>query len=221
MRAPISVIIPTLNAEAGLHDCLLALTEGLEAGLIAELIVSDGGSGDATRQIADAWGAKVLTGPASRGGQLARGCEAACGDWLLVVHADTVLAPGWAAAVAAHLGTQKAGYFRLRFDRGGRVVAGWANVRSRVLGLPYGDQCLLVPRRLYNRVGGYPDVPLMEDVAIVRALRGQLVALDAAAITSAARYRRQGWVRRGARNLWLLTQYFAGVSPLQLAEKYR
>ncbi|MEL6958693.1 MAG: TIGR04283 family arsenosugar biosynthesis glycosyltransferase [Pseudomonadota bacterium] len=221
MRAPISVIIPTLNAEAGLHDCLVALTEGLEAGLIAELIVSDGGSGDATCQIADAWGAEVLTGPASRGGQLARGVAAACGDWVLVVHADTGLAPGWATVVAAHLGTQKAGYFRLRFDRGGRFVAGWANLRARILGLPYGDQGLLVPRRLYDRVGGYPDVPLMEDVALVRALRGHLVALDAAAVTSAARYRRQGWVRRGARNLWLLTQYFAGVSPARLAEKYR
>lgn len=199
----------------------MALTEGLEAGLIAEVIVSDGGSRDATFTIADAWGAHVLSGPPSRGGQLRRGCAAACGTWLLVVHADTVLAPGWASAAAAHLKTQHAGYFRLRFDTGGRVVAAWANLRARMLALPYGDQGLLLPQQLYERVGGFPDLPLMEDVALVRALRGQLVPLDAEAITSAARYRTQGWVRRGARNLWLLAQYFAGVSPVRLAEKYR
>ena len=221
MAAPISVIIPTLDAEAELSACLLGLVEGLDAGLVTELVISDGGSSDETCKLADAWGAKIETGPPSRGGQLRRGCAAARGGWFLVLHADTVLAPGWSEAVAEHLSQSKAGYFRLRFDRGGRAVAAWANMRARVFGLPFGDQGLLIRRDLYERVGGFADQPLMEDVAMARALRGKLTAIDADAVTSAARYRAQGWARQGARNLWKQARYFAGVSPEVLARSYR
>ncbi|WP_299742520.1 TIGR04283 family arsenosugar biosynthesis glycosyltransferase [uncultured Tateyamaria sp.] len=221
MPAPISVIVPTLNAEAALGPTLAALMEGVDGGLIAELVVSDGGSTDDTLKRADAWGANIVTGPPSRGGQLRRGCEAARAEWFLVVHADTVLSPGWSEVVSAHLGQRDAAYFKLRFDRGGRAVAAWANLRARLFGLPYGDQGLLIRRDLYARVGGYPDIPLMEDVALARALRGQLVPLDATAVTSAEKYRRQGWVRRGARNLWTLTRYLAGADPEALAAAYR
>lgn len=221
MAAPISVIIPTLNAQADISPCLAALVEGLDTGLIAELVISDGGSTDETALLAEAWGGEIITGPPSRGGQLSRGCVAARGMWYLILHADTVLEPGWSGAVSAHLAQNNAAYFKLKFDRGGRVVAGWANMRARMFGLPYGDQGLLIRRDLYAKVGGYPDQPLMEDVAIVRALRGQLVALDATAVTSAAKYRQQGWLRRGARNLWTLMRYFAGASPEALAKSYQ
>ncbi|MEM6371910.1 MAG: TIGR04283 family arsenosugar biosynthesis glycosyltransferase [Pseudomonadota bacterium] len=221
MPAPLSVIIPTLNAGHCLPACLNALMEGVEAGLIAELIISDGGSCDDTLAQADAWGAHILSGAPSRGGQLRRGCAHARAAWFLVVHADTVLSPGWTTAAAAHLGTRKAGFFQLRFDRGGRIVAAWANVRARLLGLPYGDQGLLIPRALYSHVEGYDDIPLMEDVAMARALKGQLVMLDAVAVTSAAKYRRQGWIRRGARNLWTLLRYFTGADVATLAQQYR
>lgn len=221
MAAPISVIIPTLNAQADISACLAALMEGLDSGLIAELVISDGGSTDDTTVLGEAWGGEIITGPPSRGGQLSRGCAAARGMWYLVLHADTVLEPGWSGAVAAHLAQNNAGYFKLRFDRGGRFVAGWANLRARLFGLPYGDQGLLIRRDLYDKVGGYLDQPLMEDVAIARALRGQLVRLDAVAVTSAAKYREQGWVRRGARNLWTLLRYCAGTSPEVLAKSYQ
>lgn len=223
MRAPISVIVPTLNAETSLGDCLGALMPGLEAGLIRELIVTDGGSDDDTVAVARAWGAEIVSGPASRGGQLARGCDAAQGRWLMVLHADTVLEPGWVGPVIRHMKKDEAGWFRLAFGtRGlaGRMVAAWANLRSRS-GLPYGDQGLLVPAALYRSVGGYPDQPLMEDVALARALSGRLTMIDAVAQTSPARYLQQGWLRRGARNLWTLTRYFCGVSPARLAESYR
>lgn len=221
MPAPLSVVIPTLNAAQTLPACLGALMEGVEAGLIAELIVSDGGSADETVALADAWGANVVTGPPSRGGQLRRGCAQARGSWFLVVHADTVLGPGWTNAVGTHLDRRKAGYFQLQFDRGGRGVAAWANLRARMFGLPFGDQGLLIPRALYAHVDGYADMPLMEDVCMARALRGHLVALDAKAITSSAKYRRQGWIRRGARNLWTQARYFAGVDVDRLARDYR
>lgn len=224
MRAPISVIIPTLNAEAALPSCLDGLMEGLEAGLIRELIISDGGSEDATGATAQAWGAEVLHGAASRGGQLRRGCAEAKADWLLIVHADTVLQPGWTKAVRAHLAhPERAGWFRLSFDHSGLaagIFAGWANLRSR-FGLPYGDQGLLISAALYAKSGGYADQPLMEDVALARALRGKLVPLDGVARTSAEKYQRQGWLRRGARNLWTLIRYFAGTDVHRLATGYR
>jgi rSAM/selenodomain-associated transferase 2 len=224
MRAPLSIIIPTLNAEAGLVKTLEALMEGLPAGLIREVIISDGGSTDKTLDIADEAGAKIVSGPPSRGGQLRRGADAASGEWLLFLHADTVLSPGWAAAVEAHLPSKKAGYGQLQFSGGGaaaRIVAGWANVRSKIFSLPYGDQGLLVSRILYNRVGGYADIPLMEDVAIARALRGDLVAMPVTATTSPKRYQTDGWLRRGTRNLLTLTRYFLGASPEKLATAYR
>jgi len=188
--------------------------------LLRDVIVSDGGSDDETCAVADAMGATILTGDASRGGQLRRGCAAAKADWLLILHADTQLGPGWCGPVAAHLKTQKAGWFRLRFDQGGHFVAGWANLRSRVFGLPYGDQGLLLPRSLYEKVGGYPNQPLMEDVAIARALDSHLQSIDAVAITSAAKYRAQGWLRRGAQNLLTLMRYLLGADPERLARSY-
>ena len=207
---------------APMSNCLTALMEGLDAGLIRELIVTDGGSHDATLALAQAWGAEVVNGDASRGGQLRRGCAKAQADWLLVLHADTRLAPGWTDPVIAHLCGQQAGWFKLRFDHGGlpaRFVAGWANMRSR-FGLPYGDQGLLIPLKLYQAVGGYPDQPLMEDVALALLLKGKLTGLDATAVTSADRYRRSGWIRRGARNLWTLMRYLAGATPAKLAADY-
>lgn len=223
MSAPISIVIPTLNAAQVLPGTLQALMEGLHAGLIRELIVTDGGSGDATLEIADEAGAQIVIGPPSRGGQLRRGCAAAKGDWLFILHADTELQAGWAAEVAAHLPSDRPAALRLRFRAKGlgpSWVAGWANLRSRLFGLPYGDQGLLVRREAYQSVGGYPDQPLMEDVALIRALP-RPVLLKTGAITSAERYTRQGWIRRGARNLWTLTRYFLGADPERLAQAYR
>ncbi|MFU1478089.1 TIGR04283 family arsenosugar biosynthesis glycosyltransferase [Roseovarius sp. C7] len=222
MRAKLSVIIPTLEAGAVLPACAAALFEGVEAGLIRELLISDGGSSDATAQIAEEIGAELVTGPASRGGQLRRGAAAARGDWLLILHADTRLSAGWTVAVAEAMASGRPGYFRLRFDARGlapRLVAGWANLRARVFGLPYGDQGLLIPRQTYEAAGGYPDIPLMEDVALVRKLP-RLTPIDAEALTGAEKYLRDGWVRRGARNLWCLIRYLLGADPARLARKY-
>lgn len=225
MPAPITIVIPTLNAGPDLPACLAALAEGLPAGLIREVIVSDGGSQDATCAIADAAGARVITGAASRGGQLRRGCAQAQGDWLLVLHADTALDPGWTRIVARHIaGSGQGAHFRLAFGVSGlrpRLVAGWANLRASLFGLPYGDQGLLLRRSAYLAAGGYPDQPLMEDVALVRALPGRTVMLPVRAVTGAQRYQRAGWFRRGARNLWTLARYFAGADPEHLARSYR
>lgn len=226
MTAPVSVVIPTLDVADRLGPCLGALGDALFEGVIREVILADGGSADAIEGVAAATGARLVTAPLGRGQQLAAGAEAARGAWLLFLHSDTVLGSGWGTAVLAHIARHpdRAGWFRLAFDtdhRMARLVAGWANWRSRWIGLPYGDQGLLVPRALYQRVGGYPPIPLMEDVALARRLRGRLSPLSAVAVTSARRYEREGWFRRGARNVGTLARYLAGVPPERLIARYR
>lgn len=223
MRAPVSVVIPTLDAARHLPACLAALIEGVEAGLLREVVIADGGSSDATGKIAEAAGARVVTGPAGRGGQLARGVASSGGDWLLILHADTVLSPGWSGAVAAGMARRRPGYFRLRFQAPGlapRIVAGWANLRARLFGLPFGDQGLLVSRRDYEAAGGFPDVALMEDIALVRRLP-RPARVDALATTDAGRYLARGWLRQGAENLWRQVRFLAGADPAELARTYR
>ncbi|MDJ1007897.1 MAG: TIGR04283 family arsenosugar biosynthesis glycosyltransferase [Paracoccaceae bacterium] len=226
MPAPLSVIVPTLNAAAGLPGMAAALGEGLDAGLIAELVIADGGSTDGTRAMADALGARFVDGAASRGGQLASGVAASRAPWLLLLHADTELAPGWAAAARGHIEDfpDRAGYFALAFRAAGfapRIVETWGNLRARLAGLPYGDQGLLVSRALLDAVGGVPQMPLMEDVALARALKGRLRALPGTARTSAVRYEREGWVRRSFANAATMAGYLAGVPPERLARRYR
>jgi len=226
MTAPVSVVIPTLQAADRIGPCLGTIGEAVTEGVIREVVISDGGSSDDIAEIAEELGARLVTGPPGRGRQLAAGAEAARGEWLLFVHADTVLPSDWGAAVLAHIANRpgKAGYFALGFDTGGlpaRLVAAWANLRSALLALPYGDQGLLVNRALYRHAGGYPVIPLMEDVALVRRLgRGRLAPLGGTVGTSAARFVAEGWLRRGWRNLTTLALYFAGVSPERLARRY-
>jgi rSAM/selenodomain-associated transferase 2 len=226
MPAPLSIVIPTLNAEAELPLCLESLMPGLEAGLIREVIVADGGSEDATAKIAGAMGANLVTGARGRGAQLAAGATAARGDWLMFLHADTALSRDWAERTSDHVMTKPdyAAFFELRYRsdaRAARTLERRANRRARMLGLPYGDQGLLISRKLYDEVGGYRDVPLMEDVMIVRAVgKRRLVQLNAEARTSATKYERDGWRKRSWHNAFLLTRFLLGASPEQLAKRY-
>ena len=218
--AGLSVVVPTLNAAATLPATLAALR-----GAAAEVVVADGGSADATAAVARGLGAAVVAAPRGRGTQLAAGIAAARGPWLLLLHADTRLGPGWAeAARGAMRDPGRAWHFRFALDddspaarRLERLVA-W---RSRALALPYGDQGLLLHRGLLDAAGGMRPLPLMEDVDLVRRLgRARLGALPVAALTSAARWRREGWLRRSARNLACLSLWFAGVPPRMILRLY-
>jgi rSAM/selenodomain-associated transferase 2 len=221
----LSVVIPTLNAAETLPETLAALRG---SAFVGEVIVADGGSIDASIALAQAAGARVIASQRGRGTQLAAGADAAAASWLLFLHADCCLEPGWETAVGVFLAAsgaaRRAGYFDFALDdpapaarRLERVVA-W---RCRALALPYGDQGLLIGRALYDAVGGFAPLPLMEDVDLVRRLgRRRLAPVGARCFASARRYRRGGYVRRPLRNLLCLSLYFAGVPPARIVRLY-
>jgi len=212
----LAVVIPTLNAAAALAACLERVSGA------GDVVVADGGSTDDTVAIAGRHGARVVRARKGRGAQLAAGARAARGDWLLFLHADTLPGSGWRAAVDHHMRREpdKAACFGFRLDDPGwqaRLIERGVAARR----FPYGDQGLLVSRALYDRVGGYRPLALLEDVDLVRRIgRRRLRLLDAVATTSAERWRREGWLRRSGRNLGVMLLYRLGASPERLARLY-
>ena len=227
----ISVVIPTLNAEEGLSACLAALVPAAIEGMVREVIVVDGGSSDRTLKIVEQAGAELLHAAPGRGEQLALGAAQARQPWLLFLHADTILEPGWEREVGAVIERVDSGRraptaaaFRFTLDDVGfwpRMVEVGVAVRCALFRLPYGDQGLLIPRSLYQQAGGYSRLPLMEDVDLTRRIgRRRMMVLRARAVTSAARYRRDGYLRRSARNLSCLALFFLRVPPRVIARLY-
>ncbi len=218
----VSVIIPTRNAARHL-PATLAACRG-----VRETVVVDAGSADGTAAVAREAGARLIASGPGRGIQLRAGAAAAVGEWLLFLHADTVLSREWLGAAREFMASPAhrrcAATFRFGLDdespaarRLERQVA-W---RVRHLGLAYGDQGLLIHRELYAALGGFQPWPLMEDVDLVRRIgRHRLMVLGAVANTSAERWRRDGWRRRSARNLGCLALYFLGVPPRLIARLY-
>lgn len=226
----ITVIIPTLNAEERLAQTFAALVPAVVDGLIKEVIVIDGGSTDATSDIADLAGAEFIQAPRGRGSQLRAGAEMAQGDWLLFLHDDTALDAGWEREVRSYIersartGRTGAAAFRFALDDFGfmpRLMESLVRLRCLILGLPYGDQGLLISKSLYKSLGGFREIPLMEDVDIIHRLgRRRLTMLRSCAVTSAARYRRDGYFSRVARNISCLTLYYLRVPPRFIARIY-
>lgn len=219
MRTSLTVVIPALNA-AGTLAATLATVRG------QTVIVVDGGSGDRTIAIAREHGAKTIEAPRGRGAQLAAGVAAADTPWVLMLHADTRPARDWPSAARSHMAAwpEHAGYFDFALDtndtrarRLERLVA-W---RCRRFALPYGDQGLLVSKAVLDAAGGIRPLPLMEDVDLARRLGGdRLRRLGCPALTSAAKWEREGWRRRSARNLACLALYRCGVPPAAIRRLY-
>lgn len=227
----ISVVIPTLNAESCLAPTLSALVPAAVDGIVREVIIVDGGSRDRTREIADGAGAVIVSADGGRGAQLAAGAVAARSRWLLFLHADTVLETGWESEARALIervdagrAAETAAAFRFALDDAGpmpRLLERMVSARCALFRLPYGDQGLLIPRALYDRLGGYRPFPLMEDVDLVRRLgRRRTLLLRSRAVTSAVRYRRDGYLRRSTRNLVCLALFYMRVSPTTIRRFY-
>jgi rSAM/selenodomain-associated transferase 2 len=221
----LSVIVPALDEERGIAELfgdLRRLT------VPHEVIVVDGGSRDATPALAREAGAQVVSSRAGRGAQLRLGARIARAPLLFFVHADVRLEPASVRRLDALARTpaREALAFRLRIDAeryAFRVVERTANVRSRWLKMPYGDQGLIVRRECYEAAGGYPGYPLMEDVALVRTLRRVcgVGLLPEEIRVSARRWERDGIVRRTAHNWLLVTRFLLGADPATLVRGYR
>ena len=222
----LSVVIPTFQEGERIGRTLAALTGALTPE--DEILVCDSGSTDGTLEQAREAGARIVTAPRGRGPQTLLGGKAAERDWILFLHADTRPAEGWRAAVGAFASdaanAERAAVFRFTLDDDGpqaRRVERLTRWRGRTLGLPYGDQGLLISRATYETIGGHRPYPMMEDVEIVRRLgKRRISELPVDGITSAIRYRRDGWWLRPLRNSTLISLYLLGLPPCWVAKLY-
>jgi rSAM/selenodomain-associated transferase 2 len=222
----VTIVIPVLNDT----PALTSLLPTLPVGPPVEVVVVDGGSGDdrgwdalRERHAAVEW----IRSARGRGVQMNAGAKDARGRWLLFLHADTRLGAGW-LDVLRRLDDDPSiigGSFRFALDstaRWARWIERGVRLRVRLFDLPYGDQALFARREVFRELGGYTDLPLMEDVDFIRRLgrRGRLEHADVPALTSARRWERDGWVRRTVENTALILLFLAGWSPARLARRY-
>ncbi len=227
-RPILSIIIPALNEGGNIGATIDSLKKsGVKCRY--DIVVVDGGSTDATIEEARSRGADVIESEAGRGNQLAAGGRKARGAWFLFLHADTELAPGWYDEVETFMQDDRnfrhAAVFSYLLDDDGpaaNVLEAIVNLRTRVLALPYGDQGLLLSRDFYRDLRGYAPLNIMEDVEIIRRIgRDRLHVFKACAITSADKYRRDGYLFRSLKNIFCLMLYFLGLPDRLIAKIYR
>jgi rSAM/selenodomain-associated transferase 2 len=219
----ISIIIPTLNEAAGIGRTLEHCTSGSDT----EVIVVDGGSADDTWGVAASFGVRVLSASAGRAGQMNTGARAARGEVLLFLHADTLLPPGFEDQVlkTVSLTGVSAGAFLLSLtpsSPGLKHIQCLANWRARVLQLPYGDQAIFLKKRVFKDLGGFSEMPFLEDLDLVRRLRrrGRVAILPVAVNSSARRWQQGGVWRTTLKNQAVLAGFFLGIAPGRLGNWY-
>ncbi len=220
----VSVIVPALNEAGHIETTLRSLLEANPH----EIIVVDGGSNDGTSALATGLGVKLVNSPRGRARQMNAGAALATGNVLLFMHADTRLPSNWLATVRKTLGERGvvAGAFEFGIADnfwGKQFVEYFTNLRSRWLQNPYGDQTQFLRRALFEELGGFADLPLMEDYELNQRLRkrGRIVTAHAPALTSGRRWKKLGVFRTTLTNTLIIAGYHLGVSPQRLAEFYR
>jgi rSAM/selenodomain-associated transferase 2 len=216
----LTVVVPALNEAGGIEACLAALAPLRARG--HEVIVVDGGSADATPQLAAPLADRVINAPRGRAAQMNAGAAAAAGDALVFLHADTRLPPEADRRVLEALATHAWGRFDVAIDSDDprlAVIAFFINRRSRLSGIATGDQAIFVRRDAFP---GFPPIALMEDVAFSRAMLGGSppACLAERVLTSARRWERDG-VARTVLLMWRLRyEYWRGADPDELARRY-
>lgn len=233
MKSPIiSIILPVLNEAATIEETLTRVQNASDV----EVIVVDGGSRDETVPIANhlskilapSLKIVVISTAAGRANQMNAGAAVARGDILLFLHADTHLPTGFETLVrqALQIPGTVAGAFELQIDgqlRGLRLVEKMVNVRSRFFSMPYGDQAIFLKATVFHELGGFPNLPIMEDFELMRRLKrqGQITIVPAPVLTSGRRWQKLGVIKTTIINQLIITGYFLGISPSKLVLWYR
>ncbi|MDB9316712.1 TIGR04283 family arsenosugar biosynthesis glycosyltransferase [Nodularia spumigena] len=224
MHKKISIIIPTFNEAANLENAIASTQPSTNV----ELIVVDGGSQDDTVSIAQSLGVKVISSPPGRAVQMNAGAMAARGDILLFLHADTRLPAGFDSMVRSALQQPQtvAGAFSLRIDADYwalRWVEKGVNWRSHFYQMPYGDQAIFLTTEIFQKIGNFPNLPIMEDFELIRRLKrtGKIPIIPVPVITSARRWLKKGVFQTTLLNQIVITAYFLGVSPERIRSWYR
>ncbi len=219
----ISVVIPVLNEARNIKTAIASIKLSTNV----EIIVVDGGSNDNTINIGKSLGVKVLTSMPGRAYQMNAGAAIAEGEILLFLHADTRLPLGFDTLVRETLGTGAvAGGFRLKIAGKGwglRLVEWGVGVRSRFFQFPYGDQAIFLTKQVFEEVGGFPELPIMEDFELIRRLRGvgRIQIISTPVLTSARRWLQKGIFQTTLINQIVIIAYFLGVSPAKIMQFYR
>ncbi len=225
MAPSLSIVVPALDEAPIIAAALERLQPIRSKGV--ELIVADGGSGDATAELARPLADRVLVASRGRASQMNAGARLARGEVLLFLHADTTLPPGGAEAALEGLEALGRAWGRFDVTIAGNdpllaVVAFFMNLRSRLTGIATGDQAIFVRREAFERAGGYPEIPLMEDLALAKALKriSRPLCLRERVLTSGRRWEKRGTLA----TVWLMWRlrlaYFLGADPRRLARRY-
>lgn len=221
--AYLSIIIPALNEASGIAETLQHLQTLRRRG--HEVILADGGSLDATVALAQPWVDEVIHSSPGRALQMNAGAQAAHGQALVFLHADTQLPPDADSLILSALEKRPWGRFDVRLSGTHpllRSVAWMMNWRSRITGIATGDQAIFVRHEIFQNAGGFPMIPLMEDIALSRALKrfGPPLCLHAHVVTSSRRWEQRGLMRTILLMWWLRLAYALGADPARLARRY-
>lgn len=234
LDAKISIIIPVVNEASNITRTLLLARNAINI----EIIVVDGGSQDETVEIVKSLGIKILSTPPGRAMQMNAGGAIATGDILLFLHADTLLPANFDMLIRqalfnyaienqeSEIKPPVAGAFELAIDAeiaGIRLVEKMVNWRSRFFSLPYGDQAIFLKADVFRDLGGFPEIPIMEDFVFIRHLKklGKIAIVNVPVITSGRRWQKLGICKTTWINQIMIIGYYLGISPANLARFYR
>lgn len=220
----VTVVIPTYNSEKTIENTLNSICKYFN-----KIIMVDANSCDLTIQISKKYNIKIIKSLKGRGPQLILGAEHTATDWIFFLHSDTIIKKSNIIDINQFitntLNNNKAASFKIKFNTNNiwsNLLGKLVNIRSKYLKLPYGDQGLLISRSFYKNIGGYKNIPIMEDVEIIRNIGFRNIKiLNSYIITDAARFENQGWIYRPMINLFCLTLYFLGFNINYINKIYK